>query len=56
MDGPDFHAEGEVCLRSAHVQGDVNCRHVRFDNPSGRSIDGDHLIVDGEDPPAGISR
>jgi len=48
MDGPDFRAEGEVCLRSAHVQGDVNCRHARFDNPSGRSIDGDHLVVDGE--------
>ena len=48
MDGPDFHAEGEVCLRSAHVKGDINCRHARFDNPSGRSIDGDHLIVDGE--------
>jgi hypothetical protein len=48
MDGPDFHAEGEVCLRSAHVQGDVNCRHARFDYPSGRSIDGDHIIVDGE--------
>jgi hypothetical protein len=48
MDGPDFHAEGEVCLRSAHVEGDINCRHARFDNPSGRSIDGDHLIVDGE--------
>ena len=48
MDGPDFHAEGEVCLRSAHVKGDINCRHARFDNPSGRSIDGDHLVVDGE--------
>lgn len=48
LDGPDFHAEGEVCLRSAHVKGDINCRHARFDNPSGRSIDGDHLIVDGE--------
>jgi hypothetical protein len=48
MDGPDFRAEGEVCLRSAHVKGDVNCRHARFDNPSGRSIDADHIIVDGE--------
>ncbi len=48
MDGPDFYAAGEVCLRSAHVEGDVNCRHGRFDNPSGRSIDGDHLVVDGE--------
>lgn len=48
MDGPDFHAEGEVCLRSAHVEGDLNCRHAHFDNPSGSSIDGDHLIVDGE--------
>ena len=48
MDGPDFHAEGEVSLRSAHVEGDINCRHAHFDNPSGRSIDGDHLVVDGE--------
>lgn len=48
LDGPDFYAEGEVCLRSAHVGGDVNCRHARFDNPSGRSIDGDNLVVDGE--------
>jgi hypothetical protein len=48
MDGPDFYAAGEVCLRSAHVKGDINCRHARFDNPSGRSIDGDHLLVDGE--------
>jgi hypothetical protein len=48
MDGPDFHAEGEVSLCSAHIKGDVNCRHAHFDNPSGRSIDGDHLVVDGE--------
>lgn len=48
MDGPEFYAAGEVCLRSAHVQGDVDCRHARFDNPSGTCIDGDHLIVDGE--------
>jgi hypothetical protein len=48
MDGPEFYAAGEVCLRSAHVKGDLDCRHARFDNPSGTCIDGDHLVVDGE--------
>jgi hypothetical protein len=60
LDGPEFHAEGEVCLRSAHVKEDVDCRHGCFSNPSGRSIDAAHLIVEGElllegyhdDPPA----
>lgn len=47
LDGK-FHSEGEVCLRSAHIKGHVDCRHAHFDNPSGFSIRGDHLVVDGE--------
>ena len=48
LDGENFHAEGEVCLRSAHIVGDVNCRHGHFDNPAGRCIDAAHLVADGE--------
>jgi hypothetical protein len=48
LDGEDFHAEGEVSLRSAHIVGDVNARHGRFDNPAGRSIDAAHIVADGE--------
>src|SRR6266567_5621246 len=48
LDGEDFHAEGEVSLRSAHIVGDVNARHGRFDNPAGRSIDAAHIVCDGE--------
>lgn len=48
LDGKNFQAEGEVCLRSAHVEGDVNCRHAHFLNPSGYSINAAHLLLDGE--------
>jgi adhesin HecA-like repeat protein len=48
LDGENFHAEGEVCLRSAHIVGDVDCRHGHFDNPAGHSIDAAHLVADGE--------
>jgi hypothetical protein len=48
LDGADFHAEGEVCLRSAHVTGDVDCRHGLFDNSDGLSISAAHLVADGE--------
>ena len=48
LDGEDFHAEGEVCLRSAHVAGDVDCRRGSFDNRGGSSINAAHLVADGE--------
>lgn len=48
LDGENFLAEGEVCLCSAHVEGDVDCRHARFLNPSGYSINAAHLLLDGE--------
>jgi hypothetical protein len=48
LDGTNFCANGEVCLRSAHVHGDVDCRHARFDHPDGLSINAAHLVVDGE--------
>jgi hypothetical protein len=48
LDGQDFRAEGEVCLRSAHVEGQIDCRHACFDNPLGYAINADHLVVGGE--------
>lgn len=48
LDGKDFWAEGEVCLRSAHVNGQINCRHARFSNSLGYAISADHLVVDRE--------
>ena len=48
LDGRDFRAQGEVCLRSAHVEGQIDCRHARFSNPLGHTINADHLVVDGE--------
>jgi hypothetical protein len=48
LDGHDFHAEGEVCISSAHVAGDLDCRHARFDNASGYSLNAAHIVVDGE--------
>jgi hypothetical protein len=48
LDGKGFRAKGEVCLRSAHVNGQINCRHARFSNPLGYTINADHLVVDGE--------
>ncbi len=48
LDGEDFHAEGEVCLRSAHIAGQLDCRHAGFSNPSGYSINATHLVLDGE--------
>jgi hypothetical protein len=48
LDGKEFRAEGEVCLRSAHVEGQIDCRHATFDNPLGCTINADHLVVDRE--------
>jgi hypothetical protein len=48
LDGKDFLAQGEVCLRSAHIEGQIDCRHARFSNPLGYAINADHLVVDGE--------
>lgn len=48
LDGEDFHATGTVCLRSAHIKGQLDCRHARFSNPSGHSINADHLVLDGD--------
>lgn len=48
LDGKDFRAEGEVRLSSAHIEGDVNCRHAHFANPSGYTINAAHLLLDGE--------
>ena len=52
LDGEDlhakrFHASGEVCLRSAHIHGQLDCRHGRFTNPSGYAINARYLELDG---------
>ena len=48
LDGENFHARGEVCLRSARIEGQLNCRHASFSNPSGHSISADHIVVGGD--------
>jgi hypothetical protein len=48
LDGENFHAQGPVRLRSAHINGDLDCRHASFSHPSGYSIDASHLKLDGE--------
>ena len=48
LDGKHFHAKGEVCLRSAHIHGQLDCRHAHFTNPSGCSINARYLELDGE--------
>jgi hypothetical protein len=48
LDGEDFRAQGEVCLRSAHVEGQIDCRHAHFINRRGYAINADHLVADGE--------
>ncbi len=34
LNGEDFHARGEVCLRAARIDGQLNCRRAIFSNPS----------------------
>src|SRR5690348_522638 len=41
--GEDFRARGEVCLRAARIEGQLNCRRASFINPSGYSISADHI-------------
>lgn len=48
LDGKDFHAKGEVCLRSAQIHGQLDCRHAHFTNPSGQSINAGYLELDGD--------
>jgi hypothetical protein len=48
LDGKHFRAKGEVCLRSAHIHGQLDCRHAHFYNPSGYSINARYLELDGE--------
>ena len=48
LDGDDFRAKGEVCLRCAQIKGQLDCRHAGFSNPSGYSINAAHLVLDGE--------
>jgi hypothetical protein len=48
LDGEDFRARGEVCLSSARIDGQLNCRHGSFSNESGRSISADHMVVGGD--------
>jgi hypothetical protein len=48
MNGENFHARGEVCLRAARIEGQLNCRRARFSNASGYSICADHIIVGGD--------
>ena len=48
LNGEDFHARGEVCLRAARIEGQLNCRHASFSNPSGYSISADHIVVGGD--------
>jgi predicted acyltransferase (DUF342 family) len=46
--GEDFRARGEVCLRAALIEGQLNCRRASFSNPSGYSISADHIVVGGD--------
>lgn len=48
LDGEDFHARGEVCLRAARIEGQLNCRRASFSNPSAYSISADHIVVGGD--------
>ena len=48
LDGEDFRAGGEVCLRSARIEGQLNCRNASFSNRLGYSISADHLVVGGD--------
>ena len=48
LDGEDFLASGEVCLRSARIEGQLDCRHASFSNQLGHSISADHLVVGGD--------
>jgi hypothetical protein len=48
LNGEDFRARGEVCLRAARIDGQLNCRHASFSNPSGHSISADHIVVGGD--------
>jgi hypothetical protein len=48
LNGADFHARGEVCLRFARIEDQLNCRHASFTNPSGHSINADHIVVGGD--------
>ena len=48
LDGEDFQARGEVCLRSTRIDGQLDCRHANFSNRLGRSISADHLVVGGD--------
>jgi len=48
LDGGNFLAQGEVCLRSAQIEGQLNCRRASFINPSGHSINADHIMVNGD--------
>lgn len=51
-DGPiylrdGFQAEGEICLLSAMIGGDLDCSNARFSNPDGITLSGDGLKVEG---------
>jgi hypothetical protein len=48
LDGENFHAQGEVCLRSARIAGQLSCRQARFSSRSGYSIGADHIDVGGD--------
>jgi hypothetical protein len=48
MNGEDFYARGEVCLRAARIEGQLNCRRASFSNASGYSISADHIVVGGD--------
>ena len=48
LDGENFHARGEVCLRAARIEGQLNCRHASFSSRSGYSISADHIEVGGD--------
>ena len=48
LDGKHFHAKGEVCLRSAHIHGQLDCRHAHLTNPSGYCINAPYLELGGE--------
>ena len=48
LDGEDFQALGEVSLRSARIDGQLDCRRGSFSNRLGHSISADHLVVGGD--------
>jgi hypothetical protein len=41
-----FAADGEVALAAAHIAGQLSLRGARLDNPKGRALSADELVVD----------